>query len=929
VVVRAVHECYTTLLKETSISSSAPDEHFNEFGEAAVSSTTALANSAIEPSKEDYVTALDSLSFKEYIALRSLPKESAEIQKRRGEMSHELHARDLELRLAEALSKLQATEMRLQAATIENQSLSEELEATKSELRKKDLLLQKNGDRLAQMEASLQNASRLNSMEESTALKQSKEVARNSIHDDSLPQQWQVLEDPAVVSEEDAKGYISRLNAVRRGFEGSMRTSMSGALRELGADLYADSTHFLHEMIQNADDCTFPVPEKAAMEIIVTSNAILLCSNERGFLPKEILAICNLAASSKSGRDSTGQKGVGFKSSYSCTNSPHIVSGSWSFRFEWARGSNDNMGAITPIWTDKGGMPQAFQDLMKQRANYRTFFYLPIRPDLLLPAPETSEFLQAVFSSIDQYILLNTRRIRHLNVTDARLDEATKHDSLSLARQPGGSPIAKMEFEGIDFFNVSVSSAHLTSSSNSLTKFISVEAQVLIPSDFLTEAEKISKKEFFSRVSLSFPDLRGWTPSDGDVRSFPVYCTLPIADFGFRFILNAAWHLVTSRDNASDKPWNLFLAGAVAKLFVWATVLCPDASKYGLTENLGIYLPDDRDISRMSKEKVWRKLVTDIQGLIRHHLPTMLLGDSAGASRGVRLLNKELQEKGLVVDWDAFENISGFRILGREAHTHKVLQQCRQQLLEPSDILDCMDIAGANSKFSEWVQSQESEWWQTFFTSLLAELNRSAPDHAQNVARTAKSKALFHLDASSSRRAPLPETCTSVRCCDISGRNMTPFTRWWRMGDGMSICFPKSSAEHAFLTNSRAPVAPELSVSFLAEHICASHLMNPRSPGTKDAVVQDLTYLYNHQEHIEWSKLSVSLPTTYGSHFTTTAFVSFLNFLLDIGPEASFCQRTVCFLPFSGRIFHLLCRYRMQSLVLTILQYISANGSLS
>ena len=81
------------------------------------------------------------------------------------------------------------------------------------------------------------------------------------------------------------------------------------------------------------------------MELIVESN-------ERGFSLKDVEAICDTGKSSKAGdTDTTGEKGLGFKSVFGIADCVHIQSGIWSFRFEHRRGE-DGVGMITPIWTD-------------------------------------------------------------------------------------------------------------------------------------------------------------------------------------------------------------------------------------------------------------------------------------------------------------------------------------------------------------------------------------------------------------------------------------------------------------------------------------------------------------------------------------------------------------------------------------------------
>ena len=78
---------------------------------------------------------------------------------------------------------------------------------------------------------------------------------------------------------------------------------------------------------------------------------LIVDSNERGFTKANVQAICSTGESSKlHNLDTTGEKGLGFKSNFGIANKIHVQSGTWSFRFEHSRGES-GLGMVTPIWT--------------------------------------------------------------------------------------------------------------------------------------------------------------------------------------------------------------------------------------------------------------------------------------------------------------------------------------------------------------------------------------------------------------------------------------------------------------------------------------------------------------------------------------------------------------------------------------------------
>lgn len=84
----------------------------------------------------------------------------------------------------------------------------------------------------------------------------------------------------------------------------------------------------------------------------IRPNELVVESNERGFSLQDVKAICHTGKSSKvDDTDTTGEKGLGFKSVFGIANRVHFQSGYWSFRFEHQRG-NEGLGMITPLWTE-------------------------------------------------------------------------------------------------------------------------------------------------------------------------------------------------------------------------------------------------------------------------------------------------------------------------------------------------------------------------------------------------------------------------------------------------------------------------------------------------------------------------------------------------------------------------------------------------
>jgi hypothetical protein len=115
--------------------------------------------------------------------------------------------------------------------------------------------------------------------------------------------------------------------------------------------LYQEETHFILELIQNADDNTYEndVPT-IAFHLSRSRGAwqLRVDCNEVGFEKENVEALCAIGESTKKAKQRArgyiGEKGIGFKSVFKVADVVHISSKAYSFRFD----RNDMLGMITP-----------------------------------------------------------------------------------------------------------------------------------------------------------------------------------------------------------------------------------------------------------------------------------------------------------------------------------------------------------------------------------------------------------------------------------------------------------------------------------------------------------------------------------------------------------------------------------------------------
>ena len=131
-------------------------------------------------------------------------------------------------------------------------------------------------------------------------------------------------------------------------------------IKRLSLELYSKDTHFVLELIQNADDNDYHPHllsgrnhrgEVPSLKFVISGQAITVLNNEVGFSEKNVRAICDVGKSTKGAHRSgyIGQKGIGFKSVFRVTHKPEIHSNGFHIGFD---ASADPIGFILPHWID-------------------------------------------------------------------------------------------------------------------------------------------------------------------------------------------------------------------------------------------------------------------------------------------------------------------------------------------------------------------------------------------------------------------------------------------------------------------------------------------------------------------------------------------------------------------------------------------------
>ncbi|CAF2786294.1 unnamed protein product [Rotaria sp. Silwood2] len=500
---------------------------------------------------------------------------------------------------------------------------------------------------------------------------------------------------PNEIIPEQAEKCIREIYHRRTTFnDNDMRKSICGSLKHLGSDLYSSPVHFLHELIQNAEDNFYDSSIIPCLRIEIDHNYILLSNNEQGLRARDVLAICSLAVTTKTiQQEHIGEKGVGFKSVFAASNQPMLISRAWKFHFKVS--GLDAMSYITPLWITDQDIPDCISNQISAYAQH-THLYLPLK--LQPHTPEANLFLNQVIKAVDPCILLNMRRLKKLEIIDRRQNQVTM-----IEKQIKGPTKLKEQsnitFEDFTFFNLTGSIIQLHTSTGYNT-FRVYTCYIDVPNSI--EQRRTPK----TRLIIAFP-----YENDYDLTS-TVYAGLPVCDLGFNFLFNADFQLVTNRENVRENVlFNTFIRNHLSALFVYLLL-----NDIDLRKDINRYCPS-LNIHQAKHSSWWLVMIDNINELIIKHLSILF---DIRTGKTIRYFDRDLA---LLVSNEQLYNCADIHVIDTDNSllTFERLKSFQIQSVSIIDILNCfphreeISINEYRQQFRLWTQKQDEQWWSRLF----------------------------------------------------------------------------------------------------------------------------------------------------------------------------------------------------------------------
>lgn len=479
------------------------------------------------------------------------------------------------------------------------------------------------------------------------------------------------------------------IEAIREEFNASQRVmkSLRNATQTLAEDLYSKETHFIFELIQNAEDNEYGESEKPSLCFSLTKSnltntskvtgALVIQNNEVGFHEGNVDAICKVGETTKSKiKGYIGEKGIGFKSVYRITSTPHIFSNGYQFRLP-EKDEETGLGYIVPQWVDQ--VPSKID---------------PTQTTIILPLDKPDFCYDKVLKMIEDIVpetILFLSKLREVKIA------IENGNNLSILKDDQNEPRIELLVEdkkrGMD----------------------SDPKEYLLYSDKVAKPESIRQKNRDTikerEISIAFPV----TPKHDQNLEYNIFAYLPVCLYTkLHFLVNSDFILPSSREDIRDVPWNKWLMDCVGNLFVesLSDLKARKVLQVPFLESLikGIDEINEGDIyysiSKKAKEAFLNKeLLPASDG-------TFISARKAKIARGADLINLLDQEQcNLFFQADANDNI---KYLEKEI-TQDRTPCLRSYLLRELEVEEVTPESFVERLSKNFLVQQSDEWFIKFY----------------------------------------------------------------------------------------------------------------------------------------------------------------------------------------------------------------------
>ena len=289
-------------------------------------------------------------------------------------------------------------------------------------------------------------------------------------------------------------------------------------LRMVTESAYSEETHYVLELIQNAED-----EGSRTITFTIKNDSILVENDGEPFSADDVFSICSAGQSRKENK--IGFFGIGFKSVFNLTKNPQVISGKYNFLIS---------EYIYPDTTDE--VPDSVEGFDQSKG---AFFVLPINAKKGLNGKRFAKGLYEV----NERLMLFLETLERIVFNDMTGEEGKTWE------------IRKEEL-GSDFVRIVNTGTGLTSTWRVFRKTIRVPLNKKI-------RVKGKEKAVRSTVVIAFPH----PDENTDVKAEKVYCFLPTKTrTDLPFLIQGDFIPTLGRESIEKNEWNRWLLKKLGEL---------------------------------------------------------------------------------------------------------------------------------------------------------------------------------------------------------------------------------------------------------------------------------------------------------------------------------------------------------------------------
>jgi hypothetical protein len=447
----------------------------------------------------------------------------------------------------------------------------------------------------------------------------------------------------------------------------------ANSIKTLAKDLYSKKTHFIFELIQNAEDNDYadgitPTLRFRVNEIEIEGKrqiALIVENNETGFQKEHVDAICNVAQSTKSkSQGYIGEKGIGFKSVFRITSCPYIFSNGFHFSLP-EKDEKTDLGYIVPKWVDN--IPASIEQ------NWT---------NIVLPINKKDTSVKQVIKALKDIAPETILFLKKLKTIKIEVSTPEANYEIDIEKDDTKAPLIKLTYlKGEDHQEDVISSIYWMT----------------------TEPfEKPLEINHEKRKGINSRDVSVAILLDNEVHPEELFAYLPVwKNTGLPFLVNADFILVSSREDIHiDEDWNKWLRDNIAEVYKKAFLTCLQSNYLSKKQKSSIYT----SIPLETHKKFLEPVIEQIQALLRNSSCIQTPPDYEtvipGKSRRAKKKFRELLNAGL--SWHEYSRDSTRLVHADIAAHSKQLKAIGVKPLLPAEIAEWLKKVELRNQSTEW-----------------------------------------------------------------------------------------------------------------------------------------------------------------------------------------------------------------------------------